>query len=146
MTSLKRRKFLKAAMATGFGLGIANLTKASVFVEQLIPKEIRVGMVGLSVHSAALSQILNDPEKRSDLEGCKLVALSQPQGITDVDCCKEPLSTLGADIKAGGVKLTASMKEMLDWVHGVMIETNDGCPHLEEVCPALRAGKTVFVQ
>jgi hypothetical protein len=145
MTSLKRRKFLKAAMATGFGLGIANLTKASVFVEQLIPKEIRVGMVGLSVHSAAFSQILNDPEKKSDLEGCKVVALYHPQGNPDVDFSKEQLSKFEADIRQAGVKITASMKEMLDLVDVVMIETNDGRPHLEEVLPALQAGKTVFV-
>lgn len=145
MTSLKRRKFLKAAMATGFGLGIANLTKASVFVEQLIPKEIRVGMVGLSVHSAAFSQILNDPEKKSDLEGCKVVALYHPQGNPDVDFFKEQLSKFEADIRQAGVKITASMKEMLDLVDVVMIETNDGRPHLEEVLPALQAGKTVFV-
>lgn len=144
-TSFKRRNFLKAAMATGFGLGIANVTKASVFAERLLPKEIKVGMVGLSVHSAAFSQILNDPEKKADLEGCRVVALYHPKGNPDVDFSEEQLNKFESDIKKAGVKIMPSMKEMLDLVDVVMIETNDGRPHLEEVLPAFQAGKTVFV-
>src|SRR5690554_571918 len=144
-TSFKRRKFLKAAMATGLGLGIADVAKASVLAERLLPKEIKVGMVGLSVHSAAFSQILNDPEKKLDLAGCTVVALYHPKGNPDVDFTEEQLSKFEADIKKVGVRIATSMKEMLDMVDVVMIETNDGRPHLEEVLPALKAGKTVFV-
>ena len=144
-TSFKRRKFLKAAVATGFGLGIADVAKASVFAERLVTKEIRAGIVGLSVHSAAFSQILNDPEKNPDLAGCKVVALYHPKGNPDVDFSAEQLKKFEKDIVEMGVKIVGSMEQLIDMVDVVLIETNDGRPHLEEVLPALKAGKTVFV-
>src|SRR5690554_6341691 len=140
----KRRGFLRAAAATSIGIGLTYPARSTIF-NGLISAEIKVGMVGLSVHSAAFSQILNDPEKKPDLAGCSVVALYHPKGNPDVDFTEEQLNKFEADIQKVGVRITSSMKEMLDLVDVVMIETNDGRPHLEEVLPAFKAGKTVFV-
>ena len=107
--------------------------------------DLKVGIVGLSVHSAAFSQILNDPNKNSDLAGCRITALYHPPGNPDVDFTKEQLDKFEKDIVAMGVKIVGSMEEMIDMVDVVMIETNDGRPHLEEVMPAFKAGKPVFI-
>lgn len=141
---MKRRNFLKAT-ALGVGAGITGISESIAISEDLFVKELRVGLVGLSVHSAAFSQILNDPAKASDLNGCKMVALYHPKGNPDVDFTQEQLKKFEADIRQMGVKIVSSMKEMLDMVDVVMIETNDGRPHYEEVLPAIKARKPVFV-
>jgi len=108
-------------------------------------EEIKIGIVGLAVHSAAFSQILNDPNKESDLKGCRITALYHPPGNPDVDFTKEQLDKFEKDAREMGVKIVNSMDEMLDMADVVMIETNDGRPHLEQVMPAFRAGKPVFI-
>lgn len=138
---IKRRKFLKTAVQ-GAGAGLAFSKGFPVFAAS---PDIRVGIVGLSVHSAAFSQILNDPQKGADLQGCTVTALYHPPGNPDVDFTKEQLAGFEKDIRAMGVKIVPSMQEMLSLSDVVMIETNDGRPHLEEAMPAFKAGKPVFI-
>jgi len=142
--ALKRRIFLKSAIL-GVGAGFTGIKTGFASSDLFQNKEIRIGLVGLSVHSAAFSQILNDPAKKEDLNGCKMVALYHPKGNPDVDFTPEQLAGYEADVKKMGVKMVSSMKEMLDMVDAVMIETNDGRPHMDEVLPAIKAGKPVFV-
>ena len=44
-----------------------------------------------------------------------------------------------------GVEIVDSIGALLDKVDVVLLETNDGRPHLEQVLPVLKAGKPVFV-
>ena len=44
-----------------------------------------------------------------------------------------------------GVEIVAGIPVLLERVDAVLLETNDGRPHLEQVIPVLRAGKRVFV-
>ncbi len=139
---LKRRKFLQKTIRTVS----AGIVGAYAFPGLSAPAaDIRIGVVGLSVHSAAFSKILNDPQKAADLEGCRIVALYHPKGNPDVDFTPEQLAGFEKEIRAAGVQIVASMKEMLALSDVVMIETNDGRPHLEEVMPAFKAGKPVFI-
>ena len=126
------------------GLGMLD-TSAFAIGKNLPPEELKVGIVGLSVHSAAFSQILNYPNKNSDLAGCRITALYHPPGNPDVDFTQVQLDKFEEDIVAMGVKIVGSMDEMIDMVDVVMIETNDGRPHLDEVLPAFKAGIPVFV-
>ena len=76
-----RRNFMKRALVTGVGLGIMN---AEVLGISLFPKPIKIGIIGLSVHSADFTEILNaktDP----DLLGCRVVAIYHPPGNEDVE-------------------------------------------------------------
>lgn len=141
---INRRKFVKNLTYSSVALG-APFMLPNAFGKNLIAQELKVGIVGLAVHSAAFSQILNDPNKGSDLAGCRITALYHPPGNPDVDFTKEQLDKFQEDIVAMGVKIVSSMKEMIGMVDVVMIETNDGRPHLEEVLPALKAGKPVFI-
>lgn len=102
-------------------------------------------MVGLSVHSAAFTKLLNDPQKDGTLAGCTVKAFYHPKGNPDVDFSPEQLQKFENDILSTGAQRVGSMDELLSQVDAVMIETNDGRPHLAEVMPALRAGKPVFV-
>lgn len=138
---LKRRTFLKTTVS-GIGLGIVGVQS---FAGAMPADDIKIGVVGLSVHSAAFSQLLNDPEKGDDLKGCRIVALYHPKGNPDVDFTTDQLSKFESDIRNMGVKIVSSMDEMLAMSDVVMIETNDGRPHLEEALPAFKAGKPVFL-
>jgi len=141
---VNRRKFVKNITYGSLALGVSGIVPASR-AGSLMASDLKVGIVGLSVHSAAFSQILNDPNKNTDLVGCRITALYHPPGNPDVDFTKEQLDKFEKDIVAMGVKIVGSMEEMIDMVDVVMIETNDGRPHLEEVMPAFKAGKPVFI-
>lgn len=144
MDRLKRRKFLISA-AGWAGAGLISSQAYAHFSDTPSNNDIRVGMVGLSVHSAAFSKILNDPQKKADLQGVKVVSLYHPTGNPDVDFTKEQLATYAKDIQQMGVKIVDTMEEMLALSDVVMIETNDGRPHLKEALPAFKAGKPVFI-
>lgn len=143
LNKLGRRSFVKNLAAGGIGMGLVGTSFTSFGAAAA--KDIKIGVVGLSVHSAAFSQILNDSNKTSDLAGCTITALYHPPGNPDVDFTKEQLTKFESDIRAMGVKIVGSMSEMLALVDVVMIETNDGRPHMKEVLPAFEAGKPVFL-
>ena len=144
MTSqLRRRKFIQAAIGIS-GLSLAGMKPISD-QKQSNQSDIRVGIVGLSVHSAAFSKILNDPDKKNDLAGVRVVALYHPPGAPDVDFTPEQLAGFEKDIRQMGVKIVSTMEEMLAQSDVVMIETNDGRPHLKEAMPAFKAGKPIFI-
>ncbi len=44
-----------------------------------------------------------------------------------------------------GVEIVDSIKKLLSKVDAVLLETNDGRPHLEQARQVIRAGKTVFI-
>ena len=136
---------LKTATTVGVGLGIAGPASAVEVSRKALAPEIRLGIVGLSVHSAAFSQILNDPNKDADLRGCAITALYHPPGNPDVDFTQEKLTKFQEEVLKMGVKIVSSMDELLGMTDAILIETNDGRPHMEQVLPALEAKKPVFV-
>ena len=48
-------------------------------------------------------------------------------------------------IKALGVAIENDLEAMVQGVDAVLLETNDGRPHLEQVIPVLKAGKPCFI-
>ena len=44
-----------------------------------------------------------------------------------------------------GVEIVPSIEALLEKVDVVLLETNDGRPHLEQAAPVLKAGKPVFI-
>ncbi|HLU88355.1 MAG TPA: Gfo/Idh/MocA family oxidoreductase [Cyclobacteriaceae bacterium] len=140
---IARREFVRNIAVSGTALGLSGLplfTSAKSKAEDL-----KVGIVGLSVHSAAFSKILNDKNRGSDLDGCRITALYHPPGNPDVDFSPEQLRTFEKDVVSMGVKMVDTMDQLIDMVDVVMIETNDGRPHLQESLPAFKAGKPVFI-
>ncbi len=143
---IERRDFVKRLAITGMGTGLIT----DPIIERILSssgsrKEIKIGVVGLAVHSAAFSTFLNAKDKEGDLAGCRIEALFRPKGNPDVDFTPKQLSEFKSTVEKAGVKIVSSMDELLEMVDGILIETNDGRPHMKEVLPALKAGKPVFV-
>lgn len=141
-----RRQFIKQMAIAGLGSGLIS----SRLPQEMVGwrerrKELHLGIVGLSPHSAAFSSLMNDEDKDEDLVGCRIATLYHPAGNPDVEFTSEQLASYKAEVQKAGVKVVSSMDEMLKDVDGVLIETNDGRPHMKEVLPAIRAGKPVFV-
>lgn len=108
-------------------------------------KKLHIGIIGLSVHSAAFTEILNSENKTPEFDGCRVVALYEPPVNKDVEFSEKQISDFKSTILKHGVKLVDSMNAVLKKSDAIMILTNDGRPHLEEVLPVFKAGKPVYV-
>ncbi len=106
-------------------------------------KVMKIGMIGLDTsHCLAFAQIFN--AEKSAIPGFR-VTLVYPKGSPDIISSTERVPEYTTKITALGVKVIDSLDEMVSQVDAVLLETNDGRPHLEQVIPVLKAGKPVFI-
>lgn len=141
MGKSKRNSTLKKSLGIGAGIGM----HASAFAEAVPREEIKVGVIGLSVHSAAYTEIINSGASNPEFTGCRVVAIFHPNGNPDVEFSEKQLQSFTDTIKGQGVEFVSSIKKLLRMVDAVMLLTNDGRPHLKEIIPVLKAGKPVYV-
>jgi len=143
MTPFNRRAFLKKSAAAGVGLGIlANEAAGGAFMQT---KPVRVGIIGLDTsHSVAFTKLLNDPEVASDLAGYRVVA-AYPHGSADIESSVSRIPGYTEEVKKLGVEITGSIKELLGKTDVILLETNDGRPHLEQAREVITAKKPLFV-
>ena len=141
MSKNKRHNLLKISLGAAAGVEI----QTSAFAESNVQKEIKVGVIGLSVHSAAYTEIINSGASSPDFSGCRVVAIFHPKGNPDVEFSEKQLQNFTDTIKGQGVEFVGSIKELVKKVDAVMLLTNDGRPHLKEIMPVLKAGKPVYV-
>lgn len=108
-------------------------------------KTIRVGIIGLDTsHATAFTRILNQTPAAAGLEGMKVVA-AYPKGSPDIPSSVQRVPEYTETVKKMGVEIVDSIDALLEKVDAVLLETNDGRPHLEQALPVLRAGKPLFV-
>lgn len=108
-------------------------------------KEIRVGIIGLDTsHAIAFTKILNDAKPEADVANCRVVA-AYPKGSPDIVSSTERVPGYTKEVQAMGVEIVDSIDALLTKVDAVLLETNDGRPHLEQVLPVFKAGKPVFI-
>ena len=123
--------------------GIVAAVSASVSADE--PQPLRIGMIGLDTsHCLAFAELLNNAEAGSDVGGCK-VTLVFPKGSPDIESSVSRVPDYTVKIKALGVEVIDDLDAMIAQVDAVLLETNDGRPHLEQVLPVLKARKPVFI-
>ena len=139
-----RRQFIKTAATAGLGLGL-GLKAGTGFSQATVPPGKRVGIIGLDTsHSTAFTKALNSPEAGTELGGYRVVA-AYPPGSADIESSAKRIPGYTEEVKKYGVKIVDSVKKLLPAVDVVLLETNDGRLHLEQVLPVLQAGKRVFI-
>lgn len=111
--------------------------------------DIRVGIIGLDTsHAVAFTQTLNKgpkrPEDASKVAGVRVVA-AYPQGSRDIESSTKRVPEYTEKVKAMGVEIVDSIDALLRGVDAVLLESNDGRVHLEQLLPVLKARKPVFV-
>ena len=108
-------------------------------------KPVRIGMIGLDTsHCLAFSELLNKAEPEPELKGFRIV-LVYPKGSPDIESSVKRVPEYTEKMKALGVEICDDLDTMISQVDCVLLETNDGRPHLEQVLPVLKARKPVFI-
>ncbi len=108
-------------------------------------KPLRIGIIGLDTsHVGAFTKVLNDKNAKPDVAGCRVVA-AYPKGSPDIESSVSRVPKYTEDMKAAGVEIVDSIDDLLTKVDCVLLETNDGRPHLEQLIPCLKAGKRTFI-
>ncbi len=126
----------------GLSVGLSSVTADEKTGE---PKVIRVGMIGLDTsHCLAFAKLLNIKDDGQYVPGCRLT-LVYPKGSPDIESSVKRVPEYTVEIKKLGVEIIDDLDAMIAQVDAVVLETNDGRPHLEQVIPVLKAGKPVFI-
>ncbi len=126
------------------------LTGASLVAQQPLEKApMRVGIIGLDTsHAIAFAQTLNKgPKKMEDapkFAGVRVVA-AYPQGSKDIESSTKRVPEYTEKVTALGVEIVASVEELVAKVDVVLLESNDGRVHFEQLQPVLKARKPVFI-
>ncbi|WP_367872995.1 Gfo/Idh/MocA family protein [Luteolibacter sp. Populi] len=112
-------------------------------------RAIRIGIIGLDTgHSTEFTRIINmdagKPEYAAKLKGLKVVA-AYPAGSKDIPESVNRVPGYTEEIRKMGVEIVGSVDELVTKVDAVLLESNDGKVHLEQIRPVLKAKKPVFV-
>lgn len=109
-------------------------------------KEIRLGMIGLDTsHVIAFTQLLNDKTNPDHVPGAKVIAAfkgGSPDNETSASRIEEYTKQMVETYK---VELVDSIEELCKKVDGILIESVDGRPHLEQAKPVIAAGLPFYV-
>jgi Oxidoreductase family, NAD-binding Rossmann fold len=87
---------------------------------------------------------LNNADAEVEFAGYKVV-VAYPKGSADIKSSVERIPAYTEEIKKYGVKIATSIKELLDNVDVVLLETNDGRLHLDQALLVFEAGKPLFI-
>jgi predicted dehydrogenase/DNA-binding beta-propeller fold protein YncE len=109
------------------------------------PPRLRAGIIGLDTsHVIAFTKLLNDDNAPPELANCRVVA-AYPKGSPDIQSSVIRVPGYTEEIQKLGVEIVGSIESLLEKVDVVLLETNDGRPHLEQALPVLKAGKPLFI-
>lgn len=113
------------------------------------PKPLKIGIIGLDTsHAVAFTTALNKgpkkPEDAPKLAGAK-VTHAYPKGSPDIESSTKRVPEYTAKVEEMGVDVVDSIEAVAKVVDAVLLETNDGRPHLEQLRPVLAAKKPVFI-
>ena len=139
-----RRTFIKTGAFAGAGL----MTMGSAIAQnskETVKQGLRVGIIGLDTsHAGEFTKSLNREDASPEFGGYKIVA-AYPQGSKDIKSSTERVPRYIEDVKKLGVEIVDTIPDLLKKVDVVLLESNDGRVHLEQVIPVFKAGKTVFI-
>ena len=146
MQDIHRRKFIRTSALTGLGLGLFSSLPAMNIAQNKKPAPgKRIGIIGLDTsHSTAFVEALNSPTADAACDGYKVVA-AYPQGSKSIKSSYERIPAYTEQVKKSGVEIVNSIAALLDKADVVMLETNDGRPHLEQALQVMKAGKTLWI-
>ena len=124
---------------------------ASVLVNALIAEEApkKIGIIGLDTsHAVAFTTVFNkgpkNPADAPKFAGFR-VTHAFAQGSKDIPESTSRVPEYTAKLKGMGVTIVDSIEQLCAQVDFVLLESNDGRVHLEQLLPVLKAGKTVFI-
>ena len=140
---MNRRQLFTSAISTA--VLVASFCSFPMLAQAEDAKSFRVGMIGLDTsHSIAFTKLLNDEDAPAELSNCK-VTVAYPWGSRDIESSTSRIPAYTEQVKEMGVRVVDSIDELLKEVDVVLLETNDGRPHLEQALQVIKAGKPLFI-
>ncbi|MCA8996540.1 MAG: Gfo/Idh/MocA family oxidoreductase [Planctomycetaceae bacterium] len=126
-------------------IGGSLLTMTNPSFGQSDSQVIRVGVIGLDTsHAIAFTKLLNDESNKDHVPGCKVVC-AFPHGSPDIESSVSRIPQYTEQIQELGVEVVDSIETLLSRVDAVLLETNDGRPHLEQARQVIAAKKPMFI-
>ncbi len=123
----------------------ANVAEVQLQTTESRRKMLRAGIIGLDTsHAEAFTRTLNAMPPVPGAEGCRVIA-AYPKGSPDIASSIERVPAYTEKMKELGVEIVDSIDELLLRVDVILLETNDGRPHYEQLLPCLKAGKPCFI-
>jgi predicted dehydrogenase len=124
-------------------LALALLAAVTPFLRAA---DLRVGLIGLDTsHVIAFTKALNDPKHKDHVPGARVTAVFKG-GSPDVKSSATRVDGFTKELVAmPGIKLYATIAELVANVDAIMIESVDGRPHLAQFKEVMRSGKPVFI-
>jgi predicted dehydrogenase len=149
-----RRKFIRNTGLAGLALGLGYPSTSKVPTSKVPTSKVgtleveggkNVGIIGLDTsHSTAFTKFLNGPNAGAEYFGYKVVA-AYPWGSKTIKTSYDRIPEYTETVKSFGVEIVDSIATLLSKVDVVLLETNDGKPHLEQALEVFKAGKPVFI-
>ena len=120
------------------------LLVAAMFAGSISAQEIKIGIIGLDTsHATAFTQLINSGNE-AWAEGYRVVA-AYPYGSRTIASSYNRIPGYIEAVKKNGVEIVDSIEELLAKVDCVLLETNDGHPHLEQAVEVFKSGKPCFI-
>ena len=109
--------------------------------------DLRLGMVGLDTgHVIEFTKLLHDKAAPPALAGVRIVG-AVPGASRDIESSWSKAPGYAERLQREfGVKLYATLDELLPHVDGMLIESVDARPHLAQAAAAIRAGKPCYIE
>lgn len=141
MRNVTRRNFLATSSLAALTLMTGN-TYSSI-LPGVSTNNKRIGIIGLDTsHSIAFARLLNaNREQYSNFE----IVTAYPYGTKTIPSSTDRIPQYIEDVQKFGVKIAKSIKDLLQQVDYVLLETNDGRLHLEQAKEVIKAGKPLFI-
>jgi predicted dehydrogenase len=138
-----RRTFLKQSAMAGAILGLNSFPLS--YNKNAADDLIRIGIIGLDTsHAPAFTEFFNSEDPAKAISGFKVVA-AYPKGSEDIPSSIATIPEYTERVRQMGVEIVDSIRKLLKKVDAVLLETNDGRPHLEQAREVMRAGKPLFI-
>ena len=142
MNNCNRRDFLRMTALSGAGLSITSVSDTFAF-QPVAAEGRRIGIIGLDTsHSEVFTKMINAGGE--EMGGYKVVA-AYPHGSKNIASALKMKSAITDAVRKEGVEIVDSIEALLKKVDVVLLESNDGRPHLEQALPVFKAGKRIFI-
>lgn len=138
-----RRSFIKKTTALGAAASLSSLPFS--LLGNTLADPIKIGIIGLDTsHSPAFTKLFNVENPKPELAGFRVVA-AYPYGSKTIQSSMDRIPGYIEQVKELGVEIVDSIETLLQKVDVVLLETNDGKPHLEQARAVFKAKKPVFI-
>lgn len=118
----------------------------ALLVPRGIAEDIRLGLIGLDTsHVTAFTEILNNPNAKDHVSGAKVVAAFKG-GSADIPSSIGRVEEYTTALRDKyGVTIYDTIQEVCAHVDGILIESVDGRPHLEQAKAVIAMKKPMFI-